>query len=74
MGFIESRQRSHYNDDDPGSIIQEMREYAGTLGCDALVIVGDNNGTQVTGANGWTTSHSLIGYRASCLVYTPNGG
>ena len=70
IGMIESQQESLYSEDGAQAIIDKMRAYAGTRGCDALVILGSNNATIVSGSRGYTSSRTLTGYRGACLVYT----
>jgi hypothetical protein len=66
LGIIESKQTSRWDGEDTGPVVQEMREYAGRRGCDALVVFASHDKTVVRGS----TSHTLLGYRAACLVYT----
>jgi hypothetical protein len=70
IGMIESQQQSLYSEDGAQAIIDKMRAYAGTRGCDALAIVSSNNATIASGSRGYTSSGTLMGYRGACLVYT----
>jgi hypothetical protein len=69
LGIIESQQEEHSLDSEQDVMLQ-MREYAGQLGCDGLVIFAGNDATYVSGGLGTTTSRTLKGYRGSCIVYT----
>lgn len=69
IGMIESQQESPYSEDSAQAIIDKMRAYAGTRGCDALVLLSSNNATVVSGSSGYTSSRTLVGYRGACLVY-----
>lgn len=69
MGIVESRQEGLSLDDEE-TVVGKMREYAGELGCDALVIFAGNDATVVSGGSGSTSSRTLKGYRGSCVVYT----
>ena len=71
IGLIESQQTSMLSEGGPELIISDMRAFAGQQGCDALVIFGGNDATVVSSSNSnYTSSHTLKGYRGSCLVYT----
>jgi hypothetical protein len=69
VGMIESQQEST-SEDDAQELVAKMRRFAGERGCDALVILGDNDATGVSGTQFVTVSYTLKGYRGSCLVYT----
>lgn len=70
VGIIESQQESALSEDSPEEIVQKMREFAAESGCDALTIFSGNNDTVVTGGKDSASSHTLLGYRGACLVYT----
>jgi hypothetical protein len=73
VGAIESQQQS-MSQDGVDVIYAKMRAEAGKRGCDALVIVGSNDATQVSGSmshgSGSVGSRTLKGYRATCVVFT----
>ena len=69
LGIIESQQE-FASQDDEAAVIAKMRDYAGQLGCDGLVIFGGNDATVVSGSGSYTSSSTLKGYRGSCVVYT----
>jgi hypothetical protein len=50
-------------------LIDSMREYAGRLGCDALVILGKNDGVTTGFGKHGGASAKYKGYRGSCLIY-----
>ena len=62
MGIIESEQDKSTET----KAVEKMREYAGELGCDALVIPPGNDAKEVNGASS-RTPQAARGY---CLVYT----
>lgn len=71
IGMVEAlNEYQTYNEDRAMSrLIKNMREYAGELGCDALVILGGNDSTvSPLGAFG-NSPGRYKGYRGSCLVY-----
>jgi hypothetical protein len=57
VGMIESQQESH----DAQELVAKMRRFAGERGCDALVILGDNDATEVIGTQFVTASYTLKG-------------
>jgi hypothetical protein len=59
------------NADSMPELINDMREYAGRLGCDALVILGKNDGVTTGFGKHGGASAKYKGYRGSCLVYVP---
>ena len=67
--MIESQQQSGWSLDGQSEIVAAMREKAGRLGCDGLLLTGSNDATRVTGGNGSVSSHTLKGYRGVCIVY-----
>jgi hypothetical protein len=69
VGMIESQQEE-LSVDDAREVVAKMRRFAGEHGCDALAIFSGNDTTNTTGGKDFTTSHTLKGYRGSCLVYT----
>ncbi len=64
IGILEAQQESNWRSHDIKGIIGKMREAAGKLGCDALVVLGSNNA-----ATGGAFTTTVKGYRASCVVY-----
>jgi hypothetical protein len=70
VGMIESQQEESTSEDGAQELVAKMRRFAGERGCDALVILGDNDATGVSGTQFVTASYTLKGYRGSCLVYT----
>jgi hypothetical protein len=70
VGIVESQQEQ-WSLDSPQVVLEKMREYAGQLGCDGLVVFAGNDATSVSGSASGTTSRTLKGYRGTCIVYTP---
>jgi hypothetical protein len=66
IGMIESQQDSMSQDDARG-VVAKMRAFAGTRGCDALVIFAGNDA--ISDPGGDLPASMLKGYRGSCLVY-----
>ena len=73
VGAIESQQQQ-MSTDSVEDIYAKMREAAAERGCDGLVIVASNDATEVNGSmshgNGYVSSRTLKGYRATCIVWT----
>lgn len=72
VGIIESQQSSRYSVDEMSDIIASMRSKAARIGCDALLIQGQNDteaGTSRGLFKGTTDTHTLKGYRGLCLMY-----
>jgi len=66
VGLVEAQAAGLFGSNDASSLVSEMREYAGELGCDALVIFAGND--SVYGGNEIPVS-TRKGYRGSCLMY-----
>jgi hypothetical protein len=70
FGIVESTELfDGENTDAMSDLINSMREYAGGLGCDALVIVGSNDGITAGSGRHGGGSRSYKGYRGSCVMY-----
>ncbi len=73
VGLIEVQQASQYSLDDATVVLEKMRLEAAARGCDGLVLLGSNDATFLTGTGGaasQTWSHTLRGYRGSCIAFT----
>jgi hypothetical protein len=69
IGFIETQQSSAYSLDNSEAIFGKLREEAGRQGCDAVILLGDNDATEMHFAGGVGGASTLKGYRAACAVY-----
>jgi hypothetical protein len=69
VGIIETQQQSMYSLDKPDAVFAELREEAGRQGCDALILLGTNDGMQVVVGQYGGSGQTLKGYRATCAVY-----
>lgn len=69
VGLLEAQQSSAVSFDDQPAVLAKLREEAGRIGCDGLVLLGAND--SVVGGGGKQSSHTatLKGYRATCVVY-----
>lgn len=67
-------QQERYNYYDQSNIIVAMRKEAAQRGCDGLVILGNANAVVGSGStdegNGMSSTRTLEGLRASCVVFT----
>lgn len=66
VGYFEAQQQSVYSSGSSKKILDKLRERAGKMGCDGIIVLGTAD--RVVGDN--TGTATLKGYRASCFVYT----
>ncbi len=74
IALLEAQQASGLSVHDRADVMDELRERAGDLGCDAIVVLGANDQTvgriSSTGNGGVFGSVQMLeGYRAACIVY-----
>ena len=65
VGYLEVRAQTN----DPEFLIDELREEAGTRGCDAIVFIGSTDATSAHPAPPATVRVKNNGYRAMCVVF-----
>jgi hypothetical protein len=71
IGFLDAQQESSVSVDDRSDVFEELRERAGELGCDAIVILGAQDTTAYVSTEHYERPYTLNSYRASCVVYVP---
>lgn len=73
VGIIETQQESIYSTDDATAVFSQLRDEAARQGCDGLVLLGSNDRMELQGTSshfgGTTYSHTLKGYRGTCIVW-----
>lgn len=74
IGMLRAQQASTFSVDDRAAVIEEMREEAGELGCDALVILGNADKHGYVEGDAYSRSYTLEGFDAACVVYVNNPG
>ncbi|HVY49692.1 MAG TPA: hypothetical protein VHB21_27550 [Minicystis sp.] len=70
IGMIEARQQSGYSLDNKHEVLDKLRNYAANLGCDAIVVSGDNGTSSVYAGGNNNIPVTTAGYRGTCIVYT----
>lgn len=68
VAFLLAQQESTWSSDDQSALLQKLRARAGELGCDGLVVTGQNNAVVGGGDSPVTT---LKGFQATCIVFQP---
>lgn len=65
VAFFEAKQQSTLSVDDTPEFFAKLRERAGAMGCDGLVVTGMTNAT-----TGGKYADNIKGSIATCIVYT----
>jgi hypothetical protein len=73
VGILQARQSSGFSTDDMPEIIAEMRQRAGAIGCDGLIINGaadKHEGSTFVSDDAISSSNqTLEGFWGACIVY-----
>jgi hypothetical protein len=71
VGLFEAQARaSGLAADDRAEVLAKMRERAGEMGCDGLIIAGSDDKVEGYVSHGEGSTTTYPGYRASCIVFT----
>jgi hypothetical protein len=69
VAYIEAQQESDVSLDAAPDVMNKMRESAGQLGCDALIVGGPNDAVVGSTFGGTGHSKTLRGYRGTCIQW-----
>jgi hypothetical protein len=69
LGLVEARQESTLSLDDSAAVVAELREEAGEIGCEGIIVLGANDSVAGQISNGSGLVQTLKGYRATCFQY-----
>jgi len=78
VGLLEAEQASELSTDDSTTVLAKLREKAGEIGCDGIILTDRTDrvvSAQHQQYEGSSLSHTSVnrlqGYRAACIVYQP---
>ena len=73
VGIIQSRQSSDFSTHDMPEILADMRNEAGKIGCDGVIVNGTADKTHGSTHDGNGSTNTLEGFWGACIVYlTPD--
>ncbi|HKA91924.1 MAG TPA: hypothetical protein VKE22_29880 [Haliangiales bacterium] len=70
VAYLESQQESDLSFDNAPTVMMKMREEAGKMGCDGLIIGGANDAVVGGTFRGTGSTTTLRGYRGTCIQWT----
>lgn len=68
VAYIKARQESPYSFDESSDVLLKLREYAGRMGCDGLLVLGASSDIVATGSGPYNIK-TLHGHSAVCIHY-----
>ncbi len=70
VAYLESQQESDMSFDGAPTVLMKMREEAGKIGCDGLIIGGANDAVVGSTFRGNGSTTTLRGYRGTCIQWS----